>query len=215
MAPKVSEEHMEERRQQILDAAVRSFSRGGLHQTTIEDIRLEAELSRGAVYHYFKTKEDIIDAIRERSAGQAESFYRESSGGDDGAANLLNLVDATLSLMTSPESAEANRLAVFLWAESLVNQRIMDGQLPSFKPYLEQLARSFAEAQDEGRADPQVDSQAIARVIAGTMLGLQIQLTWEPEMAMDAAGHAFELMLTGKLWSSDGQASNDFATAGE
>ena len=202
MAPKVSEEHMEERRQQILDAAVRSFSRGGLHQTTIEDIRLEAELSRGAVYHYFKTKEDIIDAIRERSAGQAESFYRESSGGDDGAANLLNLVDATLSLMTSPESAEANRLAVFLWAESLVNQRIMDGQLPSFKPYLEQLARSFAEAQDEGRADPQVDSQAIARVIAGTMLGLQIQLTWEPDMDMDAAGRALDLMLTGKLWSS-------------
>ena len=202
MAPKVSEEHMEERRQQILDAAVRSFSRGGLHQTTIEDIRLEAELSRGAVYHYFKTKEDIIDAIRERSAGQAESFYRESSGGDDGATNLLNLVDATLSLMTSPESAEANRLAVFLWAESLVNQRIMDGQLPSFKPYLEQLARSFAEAQDEGRADPQVDSQAIARVIAGTMLGLQIQLTWEPDMDMDAAGRALDLMLTGKLWSS-------------
>ncbi|MCH9010425.1 MAG: TetR/AcrR family transcriptional regulator [Chloroflexi bacterium] len=215
MAPKVSEEHMEERRQQILDAAVRSFSRGGLHQTTIEDIRLEAELSRGAVYHYFKTKEDIIDAIRERSAGQAESFYRESSGGDDGAANLLNLVDATLSLMTSPESAEANRLALFLWAESLVNQRIMDGQLPSFKPYLEQLARSFAEAQDEGRADPQVDSQAIARVIAGTMLGLQIQLTWEPDMDMDAAGRALELMLAGKLWSSDGRASGGSAAAGE
>ena len=134
MAPKVSEEHMEERRQQILDAAVRSFSRGGLHQTTIEDIRLEAELSRGAVYHYFKTKEDIIDAIRERSAGQAESIYRESSDGDDGAANLMNLVEATLSVMTSPESAEANRLALFLWAESLVNPRIMDGQLPSFKP---------------------------------------------------------------------------------
>ncbi|MCH7624757.1 MAG: TetR/AcrR family transcriptional regulator [Chloroflexi bacterium] len=202
MAPKVSEEHMEERRQQILDAAVRSFSRGGLHQTTIEDIRLEAELSRGAVYHYFKTKEDIIDAIRERSAGQAESIYRGSSDGDDGAANLMNLVDATLSVMTSPESAEANRLALFLWAESLVNQRIMDGQLPSFKPYLEQLARSFAEAQDEGRADPQVDSQAIARVIAGTMLGLQIQLTWEPDMDMDAAGRALDLMLTGKLWSS-------------
>ena len=215
MAPKVSEEHMEERRQQILDAAVRSFSRGGLHQTTIEDIRLEAELSRGAVYHYFKTKEDIIDAIRERSAGQAESFYRDSSGGDDGAANLLNLVDATLSLMTSPESAEANRLAVFLWAESLVNQRIMDGQLPSFKPYLEQLARSFAEAQDEGRADPQVDSQAIARVIAGTMLGLQIQLTWEPDMDMDAAGRALELVLAGKLWSSDGRASGGSAAAGE
>ena len=199
MAPKVSEEHMEERRQQILDAAVRSFSRGGLHRTTIEDIRLEAELSRGAVYHYFKTKEDIIDAIRERSAGQAESFYRASSGIDDGATRLLNLVNATLSVMTSPASADANRLALFLWAESLVNQRIMDGQLPSFKPYLGALARAIADTQAEGRAATQVDPEALARVIAGTMLGLQIQLTWEPDMDMDAAGQALESMLTGKL----------------
>ncbi|MEE9217188.1 MAG: TetR/AcrR family transcriptional regulator [Anaerolineales bacterium] len=212
MAPKVSEEHMEERRQQILNAAVRSFSRGGLHQATIEDIRLEAELSRGAVYHYFKTKEDIIDAIRERSAGQAESIYRETTGGDDGATSLLKLVNATLSLMTSPESAEANRLALFLWAESLVNQRIMDGQLPAFKPYLGALAKSFAEAQDEGRTGPRVDPHALARVIAGTMLGLQIQLTWEPEMDMDAAGHVFELMLTGNLWSSGRPGRSDSST---
>ena len=202
MAPKVSEEHMEERRQQILDAAVRSFSRGGLHQTTIEDIRLEAELSRGAVYHYFKTKEDIIDAIRERSAVQAESIYGDMSGGDGSTTMLMDLVRATLSEMTAPESAEANRLALFLWAESLVNQRIMDGQLPSFKPYLAELAKSIADAQAEGRAVAQVDPQALARVIAGTVLGLQIQLTWEPEIDMDAAGQALDLMLTGKLWSS-------------
>ena len=202
MAPKVSEEHMEDRRQQILDAAVRSFSRGGLYQTTIEDIRLEADLSRGAVYHYFKTKEDIIDAIRERSAGQAESIYGDMSCGDGGATMLLDLVRATLSVMTSPESADANRLALFLWAESLVNQRIMDGQLPAFKPYLAELARGIAEAQAHGRATSQIGAKAVARVIAGTMLGLQIQLTWEPEMDMDAAEQALDLMLTGKLWSS-------------
>ena len=214
MAPKVSEEHMEERRQQILDAAVRTFSRGGLHLTTIEDIRLEAELSRGAVYHYFKSKEDIIDAIRERSASQAESFYSDSSGGDDGTATLLSLVKKTLSVMTSPESAEANRLALFLWAESLVNQRIMDGQLPSFKPYLEELARAVTNAQAEGAANPEADPQALARVVAATMLGLQIQLTWEPEMDMDAAGRGLELMLTGNLLSSDRSTRSGSSTFG-
>ena len=151
------------------------------------------------MYHYFKTKEDIIDAIRERSAGQAETFYRDSSGGDGGATTLLNLVNAALSVMTSPESVEANRLALFLWAESLVNQRIMDGQLPSFRPYLGALAKSFAEAQYENKADLQADPQAVARVIAGAMLGIQIQLTWEPEMDVDAAGRALEMILTRKL----------------
>ncbi len=83
MAPKVSEEYLEDRRNQILNAAVATFSRNGFHQTTIEDIRLEAGLSRGAVYHYFKTKEDIIDAIRERSARQVEAIFVRSAEADD------------------------------------------------------------------------------------------------------------------------------------
>ena len=77
MSPKVSEQHLEDRRQQILDAAVTSFSRKGFHQATIEDIRLEAGLSRGAVYHYFKSKEDIIDGLRQRSADQTDSIFAD------------------------------------------------------------------------------------------------------------------------------------------
>ncbi len=128
MAPKVSEEYLEDRRNQILDAAVATFSRKGFHQTTIEDIRLEASLSRGAVYHYFKSKEDIIDGIRQRSAKQAEAVVALGTESSDIDSTLVNLVDAALSIMGSPTSVEANRLAMFLWSESLVNERIMRGQ---------------------------------------------------------------------------------------
>ena len=199
MAPKVSEEHMEERRKQILDAAVATFSRKGLHQSTIEDIRLAAGLSRGAVYHYFKTKEDIIDAIRQRSERQAEAIYAGAAEADDAESRLLSLIDATLSNMVSPRSVEANRLAMFLWAESLVNKRIMDAQLPSFKPYLDNLAEAIGQAQEVGRLNPGLDPQAAARVIAGALMGLQIQLAWEPDIEVDAPRRALISMLTAGL----------------
>ena len=51
--PKVSEAHVEARKQQIMDAAKTCFSRQGFHQTSIQDICREAELSPGAVYRYF------------------------------------------------------------------------------------------------------------------------------------------------------------------
>ena len=58
--PKVTQAHLEARRQQILDAAFGCFARQGFHQTTMQDICREAELSPGAVYRYFDSKEAII-----------------------------------------------------------------------------------------------------------------------------------------------------------
>lgn len=197
MAPKVSEEYMEERRNQILDAAVASFSRGGLHHTTIEDIRLESGLSRGAVYHYFKSKEDIIDAIRERSSGQIDDFFGEALAEENATKRLLGIVDVGFSNMVLPNSTDANRLAMFLWAESLVNKRIMDGQLPSFHPFLDLLGQAIREAQQEGIVNPDLDPEGAARAIAGAMLGLQMQLTWEPDMDMKKASEVLVSMLTG------------------
>ena len=197
MAPKVSQEYMAERRFQILDAAVATFSRRGFHQTTIEDIRLEAGLSRGAVYHYFKSKEDIIDGIRERSAQQAADIFTEATGSEDVGSTLERLIDSTMANMVSATSVEANRLAMFLWAESLVNERIRAGQLPAFQPYLEVLAEAVKEAQAVRKLDPELDPQAVARVIAGAMIGLQTQLTWDPSMDIGAAHRTFTSIIMG------------------
>jgi AcrR family transcriptional regulator len=62
MAPKVTEAHVEARREQILEAAAACFSRKGFHQTTMQDICEAAQLSPGAVYTYFPSKESIITA---------------------------------------------------------------------------------------------------------------------------------------------------------
>jgi len=202
MAPKVSDEYLEERRQQILDAAVASFSRNGLHQTTIEDIRVEAKLSKGAVYHYFKTKEDIIDAIRQRSAEQAEPIYAAASKSEDAMTRLLDLIDTAFAGIVSPNSVEANRLALFLWAESIVNQRIMDGQLDSFNPFLKRMADDVRKAQADGKINPEIAPEGIARAVTGAMRGLQIQLTWEPDIDMDEAARALRAMITGDFWTA-------------
>lgn len=57
LMPKVSDAHLEARREQILDAAEACFSREGFHQTSMQDICREAELSPGAVYRHFSSKE--------------------------------------------------------------------------------------------------------------------------------------------------------------
>ena len=68
--PKVEQEYLDARKNEIIDAAMICFARDGIHGASIADIRDEAGVSNGAIYHYFKTKEEIITALRKRSMAE-------------------------------------------------------------------------------------------------------------------------------------------------
>ena len=55
-----------ERKNQILDAAMVVFARSGFHEARMDDIVQESGLSKGTLYWYFKSKEEIITAISQR-----------------------------------------------------------------------------------------------------------------------------------------------------
>jgi len=52
-----------DRRRQILDAAVRVFARQGFHTCRVADIADEAGVAYGLVYHYFRSKEEVLDTL--------------------------------------------------------------------------------------------------------------------------------------------------------
>lgn len=59
----------EERKQQIIDAAITAFSRNGFHKTRMDDIAEESKISKGLLYWYFKSKEEITIAILDTLIG--------------------------------------------------------------------------------------------------------------------------------------------------
>ena len=64
----------EERRAALLDAAERTYAASGLSRTTVSDVARAAGVTRGLVYHYFPTTEDLLDAVlARRVAAFAES----------------------------------------------------------------------------------------------------------------------------------------------
>lgn len=68
--PKVSQAHLDARRQQILDAARARFASHGFAHTSMADIVTESGLSNGAIYRYFTSKDEIVIAVCEQ-AGEA------------------------------------------------------------------------------------------------------------------------------------------------
>lgn len=61
--PKVTEEHKERRRQEILEGAKRCFARYGYEGATVAKLEEEVGLSRGAIFNYFESKEALFLAV--------------------------------------------------------------------------------------------------------------------------------------------------------
>ncbi len=72
MARIVNEKEHNIKRNQILDCALTLINSKGYVQMTIEDILASLQISRGALYHYFNSKQAILEAIVDRMGEQAE-----------------------------------------------------------------------------------------------------------------------------------------------
>jgi AcrR family transcriptional regulator len=179
--PKVTEEHVEARRRQILSAAVRAFARQGFHRTTMNDIFREADLSPGAVYSYFSGKDELIATIigeLMRFAGEAAALFTEPlpegrlrRPGEALAEVIERFRD--LELGTVEERA---RIFPHLVGEQQRNEQLnaaVRAGIERLRAGFETLARA---AQERGELDPAPDPGEFARLPVSLLQGLFIQL---------------------------------------
>lgn len=93
----------EERRKELIDTAEQLFITNGYDQTAVSDIVKEVNLSQGAFYYYFESKEDILVAILEKNLRAMEIALRHTADRTDlDEAVKLNamfnqLISATVS----------------------------------------------------------------------------------------------------------------------
>jgi AcrR family transcriptional regulator len=86
------EREKEQRRNDIMDAAERIFFRKGFDNSTMDEVAEEAELSKGTLYLYFKSKEDLQFALSRRGADVLADMIRKAiSPGKSGYLNLLEM----------------------------------------------------------------------------------------------------------------------------
>jgi len=120
MARKKDELLTKARKSQILDAAAQCFVAFGIHQASMREICAKAELSAGAVYNYFPSKEAIVEALadRERREIQELSDYLNTS------KNCFKAVIQAAKWIIEDTSVENARLQVEMLSEANRNQAV-------------------------------------------------------------------------------------------
>jgi len=180
--PKVTVEHLNARRAQIMDAARACFARKGFVQSTIQDICKEAGLRHGAIYRYFKSKSDIVFAIGDESREMVLGMTEEMEGRHTALEILDFIGERFFGLLAEPGAEQGLLVHPEVWAETLRNAEMREQARRSMQAWRDALATLIAKGQIEGVFDREVDPKACAMVLIATFEGLQLQLARNPEL---------------------------------
>ena len=173
--PRVSAQHLEARRDQILEAAWRCFDRNGFHATTMAHVIAESGLSAGAVYRYYTGKEDLIRATVERALGAAGAAVQRLVEEDepDLAAGVAGVIEAIRPLMEG--ETDVSRIALMAWAESLQSDSLRELTSGAQAILRGHLARLAERARDAGRLPADADPEAVGQVLLSLLIGMVVQ----------------------------------------
>lgn len=204
--PKVTEAHLAERRQQIVDAAFACFARAGFHQTTMEDIGREANLSPGLPYRYFSSKEEIIQAAFTESLSRLGVIEPAQDQADFSTyvEDVIRHVSARLEAPGSDIRWNV-RLQAFALAARQPDEAETLRRVRS--EVFDLIQENVQRGQQHGDINPSLDARAIARVLIAFFDGLALQWTADPDMDIWQAAEVVLALFNGSF--RQGQIDSD------
>lgn len=174
-----TEARKESRRQEILTAALRCFSRDGFHSATIADVVRESGVSQGTFYLYFKSKDDVIAALADDESQGDALIDAIASAEDDPVVALTMLLDLHGRTLADAERADERRVAVQGWAEALRNEPIRRRLNANASRVQQHIALLIERGRRSGQFRADVDPQGLARALIALFRGLTLQAAWD------------------------------------
>ncbi len=158
--PKLKPETQQARRDEILDAAELCFARNGFHRTTMQDICKEANVSPGALYVYFESKEVLIAGLCERDRAEFAEKLEALAAVPDFLAALNGIAENYFH----EQPAHKRLMAVEMAVEATRNPRIEAICRPVDRFVFDGFLTLFTRLKAEGRIAPALDIRALAEV---------------------------------------------------
>lgn len=157
------------RRQDVLEAAVRVFHKKGYASASIQDVADEVGVLKGSLYHYIDSKEDLLARIFEDSAGHFLAMLDEASGLEERPVECLRSFGRACALWYLKN---IERVAIYAteW-QHLTGQRRKE-VMRIREAYEQRLAGLIGEVKEAGEAAPDLDVNFATYFIFGALNGL-------------------------------------------
>ena len=169
-------EQVETKRMAILDAAMSQFDRQGYASTTIDDVAAAAGISKGSVYNYFHSKQDLFTQLFNRAMQQDEA---------DVEALLVAPMPAGQKLCAMLDywyqgfavDLRLGRLTLEFWAAAARETRsgsLAESLHAAYERWIVRIGNVIREGIERGELDASVDADAHATLFLGLIHGLML-----------------------------------------
>jgi AcrR family transcriptional regulator len=143
-----------DKRRQILDAAIRVFARQGFHSTRVSDIADEAGVAYGLVYHYFSSKEEVLNELfSERWSLLLAAIDEADSSGETPRAKL----EAVAGFIVESYRHDPELMKVIIVEVTRAANSFGRTHLPEIRRAYESIAKIVAEGQESGAFRRDID----------------------------------------------------------
>ncbi len=143
-----------DKRRQILDAAIRVFARQGFHATRVSDIADEAGVAYGLVYHYFKSKDEVLNELFSERWSLLLAAIEETDA--EGAAPRVKL-QAVASFIVDSYRHDPELMKVIIVEVTRAANSFGRTHLPEIRRAYDSIGRIVAEGQEDGTFRRDVD----------------------------------------------------------
>jgi AcrR family transcriptional regulator len=172
--PKISPAHEQQRRAQILNAAMVCFARQGYHATSMDDVVRESGLSVGAIYSYFPSKEDLFLTLSDDRADQALAYMNDLFRRPGPMAEKTSeAVDYFFNLL-SDELLSLARVNVEFMSEAAKSERVKERQERRCESERQFLRWILTEGRRQGEIRDDVDIEAAAELMMSLNEGILV-----------------------------------------
>jgi AcrR family transcriptional regulator len=180
----------EQKRAEILGAAIRCFIRDGFRGASTTDICAEAGISPGHLYHYFPSKVAIIEAMIDMGLARAAAHFE----------NILAAPDVIEALLADIEESSLRfRPAQILNLDGLAEA----ARNPEFAKIIERHTTAvrrmwsdfLRQAQSRGRVDPELDPEATANILIALIDGSRAMPIRDPKLDIKQSVEHLRTML--------------------
>ncbi|MER6620131.1 TetR/AcrR family transcriptional regulator [Streptomyces sp. NPDC000931] len=179
---RVSQEHLDARRRQILDGAASCFARNGFHATSMQDVLKEADLSAGAVYRYFRGKGELIAAIVTEVLDTVRGILEQAAQESPPPAPDV-LIPRSLARMREQRPATLDdgewmfpRLMIQVWTETTRSPELAAVLGEGYGNVRRAWGRVVEGYRDAGLMPADVDTDAVARAMIALVQGFAAQM---------------------------------------
>ena len=154
----------EDKRRLILDAAVRVFANKGYHASRVGDIAEEAGVAHGLLYHYFRSKEELLETISRETWRDVLDAVRSVEESDESARDRLAGI---AKILLRAWRRDPNLVRVLV--REVTRSSHLQTRIDEIEEAFTGLERIIARGQQEGEFRTDVDPRMVSYVFYGAL----------------------------------------------